>query len=278
MVRLRSHLRTVRRVVGDRRRLARADAAVVSFPKSGRTWVRVLLSRLCQRQWGLPDDFLLTWKTLAGVDRSVPRILFTHDTWRLPAGLMRLPRRSFHRVPVAFLARHPADVLVSLQLQLRHRTKDRYYRWSAQCPLPELAWHQRFGLPAIVTLMNVWAAEGRRHPRFLMQRYEDYRRDAARELGALAAHLGLPADAAAIADAVEFAAFERMREREQTGFYTARTLRPGTSAKPEALKVRSGKVGGWRDHFSTDDVARIERYLATELDPVFGYGERPGSG
>lgn len=269
-VRLRSHLRSVRRVAEERVRLRRADAALVSFPKCGRTWIRVMLSRLCQQRWGLPEDFLLLWDALDAAP-AVPRILFAHDTYRLPAALMGLPRGAYRRIPVALVVRHPADVVVSLQMQLRHRTTDAHYRAIAGQPLAAFAWHHRFGLPAIVAFMNAWAAERRRHPRLMIQRYEDFREDAARELAALAAHFGLPAGPAAIADAVEFASFERMRERERAGFYGSRILQPGDPNRPETFKVRAGRTGAWRERFSPSEVERITGYLAERLDPVFGY-------
>jgi hypothetical protein len=40
---------------------------------------------------------------------------------------------------------------------------------------------------------------------------------------------------------------------------------------PDSFKVRRGKVGGWRDHFTADEVQRIEALVARDLAPVFGY-------
>ena len=45
---LRSMYTARKRERRDRRMLATADAVIVSFPKSGRTWVRAMLSRLFQ--------------------------------------------------------------------------------------------------------------------------------------------------------------------------------------------------------------------------------------
>jgi hypothetical protein len=40
---------------------------------------------------------------------------------------------------------------------------------------------------------------------------------------------------------------------------------------PDSFKVRRGKVGGWRDHFTADEVQRIEALVVRDLAPVFGY-------
>ena len=39
-------------------------------------------------------------------------------------------------------------------------------------------------------------------------------------------------------------------------------LRAGRDADPEAFKVRRGKVGGFRDYLSDDDVAWIDACVA----------------
>src|SRR5436190_13130179 len=58
--------------------LAEADGVVVSFPKSGRTFVRAMLARLFQVKFGLDERTLLDFPTLKRAARSVPRLLFVH--------------------------------------------------------------------------------------------------------------------------------------------------------------------------------------------------------
>jgi hypothetical protein len=52
---------------------------VVSFGKSGRTWLRVMLSRFYQLRHGLAERHLLNFDNLHLRNRAIPRIVFTHD-------------------------------------------------------------------------------------------------------------------------------------------------------------------------------------------------------
>src|SRR5947209_10767373 len=66
--------------------LADADAVVVSFPKSGRTFVRAMLARLFQLKFGIGERKLLDFPRLKGAGHGVPRLLFVHagDAMREP--------------------------------------------------------------------------------------------------------------------------------------------------------------------------------------------------
>ncbi|MDX5336330.1 MAG: hypothetical protein LPK13_09605, partial [Marinobacter sp.] len=76
-------IRAERRMRGKEqvRKLGRADIAVVSFGKSGRTWVRVMISRLYQQIHGLPENALLGFDNFHNMDKSIPRVFFTHDNY-----------------------------------------------------------------------------------------------------------------------------------------------------------------------------------------------------
>jgi hypothetical protein len=272
---LRSTYTALKRHRRDRRMLATADAVVVSFPKSGRTWVRVMLSRLCQIEWGLPDTALLEFDNLHARDARVPRVLFTHDVDAMvPAA--RLPADKSHYVgrPVTLLSRHPADIAVSRHSHLRHRSRDRARRRLAQAPLAEFVWSDYGGLPAIVMFLNQWAAAARAHPGITIQRYEDFIADPQAALALLARNIGIPANSAAIEDAVAFASFQNLKKKEAEGFFDNDRLRPRKAAEANSFKVRSGKAGGWTAQFEPEEAARIADYIARNLDPVFGYGTR----
>src|SRR6266576_7018153 len=58
--------------------LADADAVLVSFPKSGRTFVRAMLARLYQRRFGIDERNLLDFPSLRKAAPGVPRLLFAH--------------------------------------------------------------------------------------------------------------------------------------------------------------------------------------------------------
>ncbi len=46
---------------------------------------------------------------------------------------------------------------------------------------------------------------------------------------------------------------------------------PGNRANPDSFKVRRAKVGGYRDYFTDEQLARIDAMVDQELLPVIGY-------
>ena len=63
------------------RKLELADVVVVSFGKSGRTWLRVLLSRFFQLRFGLSPSAFIGFDNLNRRDPGIPRVFFTHDNY-----------------------------------------------------------------------------------------------------------------------------------------------------------------------------------------------------
>src|SRR4051812_31366549 len=109
--------------------LADADAVVISFPKSGRTFVRAMLARLFQLKFGVDERRLLDFPSLKRAAQGVPRLLFVHagDAMREP-GEMQVDPADYAGRKIVLLARHPADVAVSRYHHLKHRSRDRARR------------------------------------------------------------------------------------------------------------------------------------------------------
>ena len=63
------------------RKLRLADCVIVSFGKSGRTWMRVMLSRFYQVKHDLPRRHLLEFDNLNRKNPAIPRVLFSHNNY-----------------------------------------------------------------------------------------------------------------------------------------------------------------------------------------------------
>ena len=59
--------------------------------------------------------------------------------------------------------------------------------------------------------------------------------------------------------------------RKQTLRLAGGRMVPRDKDNPDSYKVRKGKVGGYRDYFTDEEVAAIDARLAETLDPLFGY-------
>ena len=93
--------------------LARADVVVVSFGNSGRTWLRVLLSRFYQARHGLERLVILDFDNLHRRERAIPRVLFTHDNYARDYTRQADRTALYRDRRLVLLARDPADVAVS---------------------------------------------------------------------------------------------------------------------------------------------------------------------
>jgi hypothetical protein len=263
------------RLSRDSRRADReAECFLVSYPKCGRTWLRVLLSRALELHYGAPEVDYLGGAFLGGNVPDAPRVRVTHDDdphWKTPRGLDRRKRR-YRGKRVVLLVRDPRDVVVSMYFERTRR--ERAYSGT----LSEFLHEQRGSLDTVLAYYNVWARSRALPREFLVVRYEDLRRDTGRELERLLAFLGVrDVSAATVGEAVRFASFESMREMESAGSLESGRLRPRDPNDPESFKTRRGKVGGFVDYLTPDEVAEVERRIGSTLDPSFGYGDPRGT-
>ncbi len=267
--------------------LQKADVVVVSFGKSGRTWVRVMLSHLFRVLYGLPDNALLGFDNFHNMDRRVPRIFFTHDNYIKDFTGDALSKKPFYGKRVVLVARDPRDVAVSQFFQWKHRLKpgkvaiNNYPPRDADIELYDFVTGDNGGsISAVCDYLNLWASEAGAIESFMMVRYEDLRADPHKHLSEMLQFMGVDPEAEAVATAVEQSSVENMRKQESSGRFRLAGARmvPGDKSNPDSYKVRRAKVGGYRDYFEDDQVENIDRELAQQLDPIYGYAHQQVSG
>lgn len=264
----------------ESRKLRRAHAVIVSFGKSGRTWLRVMLSRFYGIRHGLPESSLMGFDNLSRRHPAIPKLLFTHDNYLADYTGNRQDKSDYYGHKVVLLVRDPADVAVSQYFQWRHRMKPRKKRINAYPPhgseieVADFVLDTGKVLERIIDFLNRWASERARFGDTLMiLRYEDLRRDPHARLRQVLDFLGTGGEANEIAEAVEFASVDNMRKMElKAGFRGAgRRMRAGDEQNPDSYKVRRAKVGGYMDYFEPQEIADIDRMINEQLAPQLGY-------
>jgi hypothetical protein len=261
------------------RRLQKADCAIISFGKSGRTWLRVMLSRFYQAKYNLPENSLIGFDNLHARNRDIPRLFFTHDNYLKDFTGNASSKKDYYQKKVVLLVRDPRDVAISQFFQWKYRMQswkkqvNQYPPHGADINEYQFAMDEAAGLPKIVDFFNLWATEAGKLDQLLVVRYEDMRRDTASVLEQILAFIGTPASAEEIRDAVEYSSMENMKkmEEKQTFRFSGSKLLPGDRNNPDSYKVRRGKVGGFSDYFNQDQVNNIEQLLKDTLQPVYGY-------
>ena len=265
---------------GESLLLEGADAAVVSYGKSGRTWLRLMLSRFYQRRHGLPEDTFLEYDNLSRLAPAIPTLFFTHGNYlRDYTGHFDRIAEDFRDRRVLLLVRDPRDIAVSQYFQWAHRMSP-HKKWLNRYP-PEgeelTIWQfvagQEAGLDRAIRFLDSWSEAASELESIEVVRYEDMRADPEGVLARVLGFLGADPDASGVRDAVEYARFDNMRKLEdgsQVGA-SGRRLVPGQRGKSDSYKVRRAKVGGWRDYFEEDQIAEIDARVKMGLRPGFGY-------
>ncbi|MAT92016.1 MAG: sulfotransferase [Halioglobus sp.] len=263
-------------------KLQRSDWVLMSWGKSGRTWLRVMLSRAYTLKAGLPASELLDFDNLRKADPSLPAVFFTHNNYLRDYTGNWQSKAHFKGRKIVLLVRDPRDVAVSqfFQWQFRMRPNKKFINdyppHGADIDTWDFVLDRDAGVPRIVDYFNGWAAAMAELEDVLVVRYEDMRADPAAVLARILAFTGSDVSAQQVEEAVEFAAYENMKKMEQESFFKGSGARVKAADKdnPQSYKVRKAKVGGYRDYFTDEQCAELDDLVA-QLDPLFGYGTRP---
>lgn len=219
------------------------DVFLVSYPKSGNTWMRFLVGNY------LTDckiDFLNSHLVIPGIkfnpDQCAevnfrPRFIKSHSSYT-----EAYPK-------VIYIVRDGRDVAVSYYYYLQKIGK-------IASDIPFSSFVGRFTKDGIGGLGNwsehveTWLKKTN-GSNLLLIKYEDMLSDTARELKKVIQFAGLEVDENRVVNAVRASLFEEMQKLEvkQHDDYFARY-----GAKNEDIRfVREGKVGNWRSYFSEED-------------------------
>jgi hypothetical protein len=255
----------------DRRiKLALCGAAVISYPKSGRTWLRAMLSLYFAKLYGTPKDLLIDFANLHNLDHRVPRIYFSHEAdYKGPPESVRIDRRQLRRKKLVFLVRDPRDVIVSLYAHRVHRSRN----WEG--PIARFVAGEEGGFATTLRYYRDWNEFLKEHGKALVLRYEDLHGDPAGSFERLLRYLGQPVDKAALDATVAETQFAELQKMESEAQFRSTRLNAKAQGKeqgnPQALKVRRGRVGGFAEDLDAETASEVGAMMDNELQGAFGY-------
>ena len=238
---------------------------VISYPKSGRTWHRLMIGNYLAQATGSGPRQSFDIDGLCQLAGLAP-ICYSHNGANFLDALP--PRHPVVASPalwrgrtVLLLTRDPADILVSAWHHARFRTK------SFAGGLSDFIRQPESGLNKILAAYNRWHDHRGEAARFEVVSYEDMHRDPAGVLRQSLQLFGIAApDPAMLTAAVDFTRFDRMRDFEETDYFRSGRMR-NVSGDERAAKVREGSVGGAAAHLSADDLDFIARRTARLGNP-----------
>lgn len=257
----------------------RCQYIFASYGKSGRTWVRVMISRYYQLVYQLPDNILMGFDNFSRLNRDIPRIFFTHDNYlRHYTGNVD-SKRDFYDKKTVLLVRNPLDVAVSQFFQWKYRMRpekkamNNYPEHDADISVYDFVKHDGQGLCHIIDFMNAWVTELSHIKTLLVVRYEDLRTAPEQEMARIVEFLGLEVSESFLQDTAEFASVENLRNKEKENYFwrSGSRVQAKDVNDPNTFKVRKAKVGGYRDYFDDDQVAELHAVIDSRLLPGFGY-------
>jgi len=241
---------------------------VLSYPKCGRTWLRLMIGKALDEHYQLAVANPMELGRMHTLHRDIPRIRVTHEHAHR-AETIEAGKQRFRDKTVVFLVRDPRDVVVSMYFEASRRST----LFAGE--LGAFIRQRVGGLDAILEYYNVWAASAHVPRRFALVRYEDLHRTPATVLKAVLETMGLPVGPAAIEAAIGFSKFDNMRKLETTNAFKSDRLRPANAGDAESFKTRKGKIGGYREYFTAADLDYANTRIAARLSASYAAYRTP---
>jgi len=259
---------------------------LASYPKSGNTWLRTLLTNYL-RDTSAPADInqldggpiasaRLWFDEWAGLEASLlddtlierlrpdvyrclirenpePLYMKTHDAWkRTDHGAALFPADV--TAGVIYILRNPLDLVMSLA---NHQGIEAEKAVAHLCDPEYTLSRTRDGLAdQLRQYLGSWSAHVHSWldesglPVHLI-RYEDLRRDTAGVFGQAVRFCGLPCEAARVQKAADFSSFDELQKQEQEKGFRER------QPKSSGAFFRQGRAGGWRTELSAEQIQKI---------------------
>jgi len=251
-------------VAGRRVEVRPDDVFLVSYPRSGNTWIRFLIGNLidpddpvtfANLEWRIPSIYTYPNRVL----RRLPRVLKSHEIFD-----PRYPR-------VIYLVRDPRDVAVSFyhfNIKMRRfgddLTADEFVDRFIKARI--VADVNRYGCWEDHVLSWLRTRGGRRERKdFCLVRYEDILKDPIAELKKVAALLGIEPSGERLTRTIELSSAKNMREleRKQAGQWVLTR-----NTRPDKPFIREARAGAWKGSLSEVSVRKIEQAWGVTMESL----------
>lgn len=258
----------------------------VSFPKCGRTWIRLMLAKIYAQLLQIPVQQVLEQEhcsrsefvekplvTPCGI--VLPHVLFRHgpSKGRISRGNY-FPESAYRNKHVFLLCRDPRDVVVSFYYHKKYFKNKVLYKKAISEFIrnPYLEYSSdseeaRFGINPVINYMNAFVNNASLFKTFEVFYYEDFYSEPAIQLKELCEFIGLNISNIDIRQIVEFSDFDNMRNMEKNNTLKWHAL-PGSSHS-KGFKTRKGGVGRYIDDLCKEDIQYINREIKKNINPFF---------
>ena len=252
----------------------------ISFPKSGRTWIKSFLANYYSCYTDSPPSYDLS--PLLKVDNNArnPRIMFSHAKHRAENDSeVRRFIDKLENKSIVLAVRDPQRVVFGYYYRLIKRMADKE---TSTLDFSSFVRHESLGIPRIIKFMNEWYDRRDTFCGFLLLRYEDCVIDPDTQFTRLLDFLSVPCDATIIRKALA-RSVDTTRKVEEGGLRPDEDQINGLSSNPHCFETMvrdtdsiiryAGDDSEFNNSFTQADLRYIDTALK-ELNPVFGYWPR----
>lgn len=240
------------------------DNVVISYQKSGRTWIRMMIGRVLQQTFNLPEEEILKMTLTPNLFKNIsnfPKIIFHHDDQAHVKNESQLNKSREYLIgkKVVLLVRDPRSVIVSNFFHMTYRAKTN-----------ELAL-QEFVLkyyPALIRYYNIWSSITYLNHRVF--RYEDFRLNTVENLKNIIDFF-YPENiigSEIIEEAVNYCSLDKMREYALENKFSESILSEVGDAR--GSKIRTGSVAGF-DSILNKELLNYCNKLGGGLNKIYDY-------
>lgn len=227
---------------------------VVSFPRSGRTWIK----RMSQCV-GLKMGFT----------KCSNFVFFKHDGARVRSerdlAKYCAEKVAYRNARVILIVRDPRDVCVSHYFMLR----DRMHRKELKNVSVNQFMRRKIGLSFAIKFMNDWAEQQTTPKDFTCFYYEEFKADPLRRLREFCSWCGAhDLDDEVYEYAIRECSFENM-QRWDREIVSGLLPKPVNKADDNALAVRKGRIGGYVDWLDEETIEWATEYISSNLNPFY---------
>ena len=210
---------------------------IISFPNSGRTWLSAMLEDLRVDCWfahmGSQHNGELTMNQIIKQ--------------------MELNPNKFDNDNIILLHREPKDTLVSKHLHSIHRVG---YSFS----LADFIRNPKQGLSKLIEFNLYWKKFNRCNKNISIS-YEELSGDTFLNLKKVCNYFGYEPTDDSIQNAIDNNTLKEMQYREVNGVGHKYYYKHTDKNNPESYKIRKGKVGGYTDYMTPEDVEYCDKVL-----------------
>lgn len=228
-----------------------SDTFIVSYPKSGSTWVRFVLSNLI-----VQNEIEITFKA---ADKYIPEWNVHHEFLEKLSHPRLIKSHSMYDSKfrkIIYLVRDPRDVYVSYFFYLKKRLPENYsiHKFIKKGPVPNW-WFEH---------VKSWI----NHPNLIVVRYEDLLKNPISEFHKIINFIPeYNFNEGLLEMAIAKSSFDKMTQVEKK---YGRNFLSSESKKVASQFMRKGIEGDWQNYLSNEDI-KIIQYRESSIMQLLNY-------